>query len=202
MGGRRGNRRPRRAGMWTARTAPSHLRHLRRHRADSAARNQPGHQRDADRVATGPQAVDRHATDGDGYGPAARAVVGSDPSRTTGSEPSTKLDVGWLTPERITLALRAGGSIPPDVAVVDVTATPVGTGQMASCVRLALCFDGETTTPTSIVAKIPATDDASRRAGSAGAYETEVRFYQQLASKVSIRVPRCYHAEVGPEPGA
>ena len=42
-------------------------------------------------------------------------------------------------------------------------ATQVGTGQMASCVRLGLRFDGETDTPASIVAKIPAIDVASRR---------------------------------------
>jgi hypothetical protein len=114
---------------------------------------------------------------------------------------SSELDVGWLTPERITDALRDGGSLPPDVAVVGLTAAQVGTGQMASCVRLSLSFDGETSAPATIVAKIPAIDVASRRAGSAGAYETEVRFYQELASSLSIRVPRCFYAEVGPEPG-
>ena len=117
------------------------------------------------------------------------------------SEPPAELDVGWLTPEQVTSALRAGGSLADDRSVVDVAATQVGTGQMASCVRLDLRFDGETDAPATVVAKIPATDVASRRAGSAGAYETEVRFYEQLADHVSIRTPRCYYAELGPEPG-
>lgn len=109
--------------------------------------------------------------------------------------------VGGLTPERITAALRGGGSLAPGARVVEVRTSQVGTGQMASCVRLELGFDTEADGPASIVAKIPAADEASRRAGAAGAYATEVSFYQQLAPKVSIRVPRCYHAELGPEPG-
>ena len=118
------------------------------------------------------------------------------------SEPSPpELEVGWLDPERITAALRTGGSLAADVSVVDVSSTQVGTGQMASCVRLDLTFDGATDAPSSVVAKIPAADQASRRAGSAGAYETEVRFYEQLAPRVSIRTPQCFFAELGPEPG-
>ena len=115
---------------------------------------------------------------------------------------TTDEQLGWMAPERLTSSLHASGSLPSGVAVTDIDATPVGTGQMASCVRLALRFDGEPGgMPSTIVAKIPAADVASRRAGSAGAYETEVRFYEELASKVSNRVPRCHFAEVGPEPG-
>jgi hypothetical protein len=106
-----------------------------------------------------------------------------------------------LSAERITAALRGGGSLAPDAAVVDVGASAVGTGQMASCVRLELRYDGATDAPSRVVAKIPATDAQSRQAGSSGAYETEVRFYEELAGRVSIRTPRCYYAEVGPAPG-
>jgi hypothetical protein len=111
------------------------------------------------------------------------------------------LENGRFTPERITAALRAGGSLEDTVSVVDIVATEVGTGQMASCVRLALRYDDSTGAPASVVAKIPAADEASRRAGAAGAYETEVRFYQELAPQVSIRTPQCHFSEVGPEPG-
>ena len=117
------------------------------------------------------------------------------------SETATELDVSWLTPARITEALRSSGSLPDRVSVTDLTTAQVGTGQMASCVRLELTLDGAADLPTTVVAKIPAQDMQSRRAGSAGAYETEVRFYQQLAAKVSMRTPQCFHAEVGPEPG-
>ena len=105
-----------------------------------------------------------------------------------------------LSASRITEALRSGGSLAPDASVVDVAASAVGTGQMASCVRLELGFDRETDAPACVIAKIPSGDPASRQAGAAGAYETEVRFYQQLANAVSIRTPRCYYAEIGPEP--
>jgi hypothetical protein len=117
------------------------------------------------------------------------------------SELSAEVEPEWLSPERITAALRTGGRLPADASVVDVVATPVGTGQMASCIRLELEFDADTEMPTSLVAKVPAADLESRRAGSSGAYETEVRFYQHLAEHVSIRTPECYFAELGPEPG-
>lgn len=117
------------------------------------------------------------------------------------TEPSDGVRASELTPERITAALQAGGSLEPGVSVVDITATPVGTGQMASCVRLGLRYDGTTDAPSTIVAKIPATDETSRAAGSAGAYETEVRFYELLAPRVSIRTAKCFFSEVGPEPG-
>ena len=123
------------------------------------------------------------------------------PGGSDTAEPAEQLDMSWLTSKRITEALRSAGSLPAGVAVVDVEATPVGTGQMASCVRLQLRYDTETEMPSSLVAKIPAVDVASRRAGSAGAYETEVRFYEQLAPRVTIRTPRCYFSELGPEPG-
>lgn len=106
-----------------------------------------------------------------------------------------------LSPDRITKALHAGGSLAPGVRVADLDASAVGTGQMASCIRLQLRFDGETDAPSVLVAKIPADDAASRQAGASGAYETEVRFYQELAPRLSIRTPRCYYSEVGPEAG-
>src|SRR5437763_5968476 len=117
------------------------------------------------------------------------------------SDPLPAVEAGWLSPARLTSGLRAGGSLADDVSVVDVVAAEVGTGQMASCVRLQLRFDGATKTPSSMIAKIPAIDETSRRAGAAGAYETEVRFYQALAPRVSIRTPACYYAGLGPEPG-
>jgi hypothetical protein len=125
----------------------------------------------------------------------------SDPKHAATTDTPPEVDAAGLTPERITRSLRAGGTLPSGVSVVGLDATQVGTGQMASCARLALRYDGDTDAPASLVAKIPALDMASRRAGSAGAYETEVRFYEQIAPQVSVRVPQCYFSEVGPEPG-
>lgn len=111
------------------------------------------------------------------------------------------MDTGWAAPEYLTEALRRSGTLGAGVSVVDIETRPVGTGQMAGCLRLGLRYDGETDAPTTMIAKIPAEDEASRAAGAAGAYETEVRFYQHLASEVSIRTPKCHFAELGPGPG-
>ena len=67
-----------------------------------------------------------------------------------------------LSARRITEALRSGGSLAPDASVVDIAASAVGTGQMASCVRLELRFDRETDAPSCVIAKIPSGDVASR----------------------------------------
>ena len=60
------------------------------------------------------------------------------------------VDDAGLTPARLTAALRAGGRLGDDVAVTAVDAAQVGTGQMASCVRLDLTFDGATVSKSSI----------------------------------------------------
>lgn len=81
--------------------------------------------------------------------------------------------------------------------VVSVTAAAVGTGQMASCVRLTPTYDRATSAPASLVAKLPA-DDATSRATAAALrnYEIEVRFYQELAPGLPVRAPRCFHADL------
>ena len=78
---------------------------------------------------------------------------------------------------------------------------PIGTGQMADSFRFDLTYataDEAATLPASAVVKMQAADDLSRQAGAAGAYESEVRFYQALAPTVNIRTPACYYA-VGPD---
>jgi hypothetical protein len=97
-----------------------------------------------------------------------------------------------LTPEWLTDALSAAlnGS-----AVVDVETTPVGTGQVGQCVRLALTYSHPTSAPRSIVAKLPAVDPTSRATAAAlRNYEIEVNFYSAIAGGLPIRTPCCYHA--------
>lgn len=104
---------------------------------------------------------------------------------------------GELSPEWVTAALRHSGSLAGDIAVVDVTLHPVGTGQMGDSVRLALTYDGPTAAPPTLVAKQPAVDPTSRATAVAGrSYEIEVRFYQQLAATLPVRTPRAYYADV------
>jgi aminoglycoside/choline kinase family phosphotransferase len=76
----------------------------------------------------------------------------------------------------------------------------VGTGQMADSVRLSLHYDTDApTSPSSVVGKFTAADVTSRTTGIAmRTSEVEVRFYQEVASTVDVRTPRCYHADVDP----
>ncbi|MEU1981396.1 phosphotransferase [Nocardia sp. NPDC019395] len=94
------------------------------------------------------------------------------------------VEIGDLTPEWLTAALGT--------PVREITAEPVGTGQIGSVYRLRLTGDG---VPDSLLAKLPAADPGTR-AMLAGAYRQEVRFYTEIAGTVAVRTPRCYHAEI------
>lgn len=99
-----------------------------------------------------------------------------------------------LEAERLTSILRQAGH---EMSVRSVTATPIGTGQMAGSYRLELSYvadDGATTTlPASMVAKIPVGSE-ERRAISANSYRLEVDFYRNIAPLLAARVPRCWAA--------
>jgi Phosphotransferase enzyme family len=102
-----------------------------------------------------------------------------------------------LTAEWLSRALRAGGTLPPARSVVAVERSTVGTGQMGDAVRLVVTYDEPVEAPPSFVAKLPAADPTSRATGTQmRSYETEVRFYQELAPGLPIRTPRCHHAAV------
>ncbi|MGO9027378.1 MAG: phosphotransferase family protein [Acidimicrobiales bacterium] len=84
--------------------------------------------------------------------------------------------------------------------VLHVEATPIGTGQMAQSVRLAISYDGPSDGPSSLVGKFPSTDANSRRIGrSLRAYEIEVGFYRQLATTVDVRSPHCLFVAFDPD---
>ncbi len=102
-----------------------------------------------------------------------------------------ELDPAWLT------EVLGGAGVLDGAGVVAVERTPIGTGQMCDTFRLALAYDRPTDAPTSVVAKVPAADEASRQAAMAlRCYEIEVRFYQELAGTLPVRTPRAYHAEI------
>ncbi len=83
------------------------------------------------------------------------------------------------------------------------TAARVGTGQIGKCVRYTFTFADPGNLPKSVIGKYPSDDTSSRQTGVALLnFLREVRFYQELQSRVSIRTPRCYYAEIlgdGPE---
>jgi hypothetical protein len=71
---------------------------------------------------------------------------------------------------------------------------------MADSFRLSLGYDSANAGgPKSVVGKFTAADETSRSTGIAmRTSEVEVRFYQEVASTVGVRTPRCYHADVDP----
>jgi hypothetical protein len=104
-----------------------------------------------------------------------------------------------LTDELLAAALREahGG----DVEVRGFRYERIGTGQMGDTFRVLLDRTGPC--PPSIVAKFASRDESSRAIGLAvRAYEVEVRFYQELASRVASRSPHCYAADVDTATGA
>jgi len=100
----------------------------------------------------------------------------------------------WLTD-----VLRGAGVI-GERRVVDVVAKPVGTGQMADSVRLALTYDAPAPhAPTTVVGKFTPADETSRATALAlRTSEVEVRFYREVVGTVGIRTPRWYFADVDP----
>ncbi len=103
----------------------------------------------------------------------------------------------WLTD-----VLRRAGALGAG-AVVSFEGDAVGTGQMADSVRLSLRYDDdEAGAPASVVGKFTAADATSRATAVAmRTSEVEVRFYQEVASTLRVRTPRCYHADVDPATG-
>jgi hypothetical protein len=98
----------------------------------------------------------------------------------------------------ITAALRYSGL---EVEVAEVAYSPIGTGQMADSFRFELSYTeaGRVAgAPSSVVVKMQAADELSRQAGARGAYESELRFYTELAPTLSMRTPECLYA-AGPD---
>jgi Phosphotransferase enzyme family len=104
-----------------------------------------------------------------------------------------------LTAEFLTDALR-GHLGTASVAAVETA--PVGTGQVSDCYRLHLTYDGPTVLPSTLIAKVPAADPASRNAARAfRTYEIEASFYEQIAPGLPVALAACYYAgyDAGPD---
>ena len=88
--------------------------------------------------------------------------------------------------------------------VVEFDSERIGTGQIGKCVRYHLRYkDSANDGPKTLVGKFPSDDENSRATGVAlRNFLKEVRFYQQLQDKLSVRTPKCYFADIveeGPE---
>lgn len=107
-----------------------------------------------------------------------------------------------VTPAWLTEVLTDAGALGRGREVVDLTATAVGTGQMADTYRFALTYDQPDAGPAAVIGKFASADDTSRGTGLAlRAYEIEVRFYREVAARVTARVPACYFADVEADTG-
>jgi hypothetical protein len=101
------------------------------------------------------------------------------------------IDADWLTE-----VLRSAGH--RDATVRSFSSETIGTGQLGKCVRYELeLAEGSGDPPRSLVGKFPSDDPASRQTGIAlNNYLKEVCFYRDLASRLSIRIPRCYFSAI------
>src|SRR4051794_20110021 len=104
-----------------------------------------------------------------------------------------------LTPDWLTGALRANGALAQGrVTVLSLEALDHEKGLTGQLVRVRLDYDlDEANAPRSLIAKFSATDPQIRALFLAnGAYEREVHFYQEFASRSPLRTPRCYYGRL------
>ena len=103
-----------------------------------------------------------------------------------------------LTHEWLTEALCAGTQLGPvRVSAAEVELTGRGTGLLCQLARVTVAYEpGTPAGPRTLVAKLAAEDaDIRGMVGLFRFYEREVRFYEELASALSIAVPRCYWSD-------
>lgn len=104
------------------------------------------------------------------------------------------ITITWLTE-----ALRTKGIIrQASVAAFDSRLMDDTQGATAQLARLSLAYDAqETNAPSSLVAKFSLTNPAQREQFRVNRfYEREVRFYEQLASRIDLRTPACYYSDI------
>ncbi|MEM7100453.1 MAG: phosphotransferase [Pseudomonadota bacterium] len=109
---------------------------------------------------------------------------------------SQTIDAQWFT------AILQANDI--DCEVASFEAARVGTGQIGKCIRYTLTYHQSAPgAPQSLIVKYPSDDPTSRATGVLlRNFLKEVRFYQEMQHRLSIRTPVCYYAEIvdeGPE---
>jgi hypothetical protein len=118
-------------------------------------------------------------------------VAGADQVRPT----ADRVEAGWLTDVLRDRGLLVGGS-----RIISLTASPVGTGQMADTVRFALTYEPVGSGPASVIGKFASQDEQSLSTGRVmRAYEVEVRFYVDVAPRVATRIPQLLFAALDPD---
>lgn len=101
-----------------------------------------------------------------------------------------------ITADWLTTALRESGHLPSG-NVTKVEYKIIGTGKMGDNARISITYDGDYGAPSTLVAKLPATDETARMmAGALAAYHNEVMFYRHLADRSAMSTPKIYVNEV------
>ena len=116
---------------------------------------------------------------------------------STSRMPATLAD---LTPAWATAALRSTGTIDAATHVTHLSWELLGEGEgfLGDLGRVTFTYEGGSG-PATAVLKVPTTKPENRGlALIIGAYENEVRFYNELAQLLDLRLPRRYFAEIEP----
>ena len=99
-----------------------------------------------------------------------------------------------FTSDWLTIALTHADKDYGPVSSVHAERIAVGEGFLGELARLHLTFGAGDEGPSTLIAKIPTTDGLLKPLGvMLGVYERESLFYEQVASKVKIRVPEVYY---------
>jgi hypothetical protein len=112
-------------------------------------------------------------------------------SSPAGPTPPVVAGVEHLTPEWLAAALDSQSG---PAAIRSLRTEPVGTGQMATTVRVFMETDSGDRT---LIAKVARDDVGPEMARMA--YVKEVAFYDELRDRVAMRTPGCLYAAVEPE---
>ncbi|MFE9925375.1 phosphotransferase family protein [Streptomyces sp. NPDC005774] len=94
--------------------------------------------------------------------------------------------IATVTSEDLTAVFRSSGRLSPEERLGQLEITPVGTGQMADTVRCILTDPVPSRIPASCVVKLPVGEgQTALTARTAGVYDRELRFYQELLPELS-----------------
>ena len=116
--------------------------------------------------------------------------------------PQIPLTAADLTPEWLTAMLRRSGTINSAIVVTGATSQQLGNGQVGQVLRTELTYSVPDAGPDSLIVKLPALDEDRRHiAATLGVYDTEVRFYREVAPRVNIATPAIYGSVIDPATG-
>jgi hypothetical protein len=103
-----------------------------------------------------------------------------------------EVDAAWMTQ-----MLRARGRLNACARVTELSAVSCGTGQLGDSFRFKLHYAPAGAGPASLVGKFASSDPTRREFGrSSGYYQSEIRFYQQLAARLPVALADALHAEL------